>query len=346
MFIEEIDAHDESYVKDSLTKTHQDIINDYSDYDYSIEDCVLVRTTNHFPFGGVIKTPINAYAVAKFLPCGMDEAIKSILETIEEDKREEILNRLKVNQRVLRNTTHFAINGLVSSHMYGNFDSRPFIIIEPLKYHINSESLQSLRVEDTYFDDNIVLSTEATIIIRSDIYNQIKDDDNYKEELSRYRIYTYSGSNEKKAISEVLNKNGYDSFVVNDHGYSNGLYDEKPASKMYSFINQYRKNNNIGSEKHFYSKNREEVVNAMKNEALSIAYRIIEEMCKELHLESEQKELCRIVRKEYYLSKEENEYLKSFILRYGFDNFVKLIERINVEFNQELLEEKNSQKSL
>lgn len=140
----------------------------------------------------------------------------------------------------LRNTIHFTINGLVSSHMYGNFEGRDYIIIEPLKHHINDISLCSLDACDTYFNDDMLLSNEAVLIIKEEKYNEIKDKEEYVETLSKYKMFVYSGKNEQEAVREVLKYLGYDSFVVNDHGYVNGLDGGSAANEMWKFLFELR----------------------------------------------------------------------------------------------------------
>ena len=63
--VEEIVLNEDDVFDDSLTEAHKEYYDEYLgtlDYNYNIDDAVLVRVTEHFPFGGIIKTPENANA--------------------------------------------------------------------------------------------------------------------------------------------------------------------------------------------------------------------------------------------------------------------------------------------
>ena len=48
-----------------IDTTHMEINGDsvdYTDKEYGIEDCILVRTTDIFPMDGIVETPINGNA--------------------------------------------------------------------------------------------------------------------------------------------------------------------------------------------------------------------------------------------------------------------------------------------
>ena len=156
-------------------------------------------------------------------------------------------NEYDVIYETKRTTVHFTINGLVANSPYGNFDY-PFIILEPLKHHINEESLVGLRVEDTYFNDDIALSNESIIMIDESKFDEVKDFINF----DKYKIILYKGDR-IEALKKILNELGYPYFRVCDHGYSEGLDEENDAYKMYMFISEYAEEHNISQDKHFYS---------------------------------------------------------------------------------------------
>lgn len=246
-----------------IDTTNTDVIDDIADHyskQYSIDDCMMVRTTDVFPFDKIVQTPINGNAYG----FGHSSFFKEILiqelkkkypkyfsDDIESKKYSDELNEYNVVFETLRRTVHFTLNGLVGSNAYGNFDDKPFVIFEPLKYHINS-SLKSLRVEDVYFDENQLLSDEAAILISDDVFKKISIDDKYIKDLENFNLYVYKG-NQQTAVASVLNDMGYDSFLVSSNGYVNGL-DDGPANNMWNFTVDFAKQNNISLERHFYSK--------------------------------------------------------------------------------------------
>ena len=176
--------------------------------EYSLEDIVLVRTTDQFPFKKIVETPNHGRATTKgssyILGQEIVEAIRRKYKTVQEKSREafiEEVHQFDVLAKNPRKTIHFAINGLVGSHELGNFEGRAFVIIEPLKHHIEDKSLLSLGACDTYFDDDMILSEDAVVLIEESIYKKIKDDEKYKPTLeSMKKIYVYRGNQKEAAV--------------------------------------------------------------------------------------------------------------------------------------------------
>lgn len=247
------------FIDTTYTEVKGDSV-DYNDKEYTINDCILIRTTDIFPKDGIVQTPINgnAYEFGKSSIIG--EAISKKLKEkhpnyymTEQDgenySRE--LAEFDVCFETCRRTIHFAMNGLVGSTAYGNFDGKPFVIFEPLKYHLD-ESLKSLRVEDVYFDDDMKLSSECSILLEENYLKENSNNLEFLEQLKNFKVYVYHGS-QQSAVSEVLKDLGYDSFLVSSNGYSNGLNDGMAASKMWKFVNNFATENNISLDRHFTS---------------------------------------------------------------------------------------------
>lgn len=233
---------------------------DYIDKKYTINDCVLVRTTDIFPMDGIVETPINGNAYEFGRSSIIGEAIsKKVREKhpnyymTEEagEKYSKELAEFEVCFETCRRTIHFAMNGLVGTTAYGNFDNKPFVIFEPLKYHIDP-SLKCLRVEDVYFDNDMRLSNECSILLEENYLKENSNNLEFLEQLKKFKVYVYCG-NQQAAVSKVLSDLGYDSFLISSNGYSNGLSDGMAASKMWRFINNFATQNNISLDRHFTS---------------------------------------------------------------------------------------------
>ena len=219
---------------------------------YTLDDCVLVRTTNAFPFNHEAHSPLldNAYDFG--LPFYFEFILSSILKEKYPETWEEEIKKYFTYYENLRKTVHFAINGLVPSTMYGNFDFRSFIIIEPLKFHIETPPI-SLRPEDTFFRDKIELSEECALLLKFEEYETIKNDPMYKDELKNYKIIVYKGNNEVQALHNALNILGYDAFMISDHSYT--ITDRnKAAGKMASLLSHIADENDILQSKHRYTR--------------------------------------------------------------------------------------------
>lgn len=310
-------------------------------YNYSLDDLVLVRTTEFFPFDKTILSGKSAHGMVKELP----QEFYSFCRLIEENKTSEekqIINeKLKLVLKVERNTIHFCLNGLVGSHAYGDFSDRPFIIIEPLKYHIDDQNLVTLMPADTFFTDRVVLSDEAVLIIKEEIYDVIKNDPEYQSDLERFKIYVYKGNNEKKAVSDVLNELGYDIFSISSHGYASSMYkcaENEAIHKMNDNIKKIYEEHNIEPIIHFYSKYNEEENRLMCDFEEEIIKRILTAVVQELGLGEDGVKKLDFYYK-YPNDPECKEFINDILIKYGFERLCNLIEKINNETIDELNKE-------
>ena len=229
--------------------------------EYTLDDCILIRTTDAFPFDRIIETPVHGNAFVHGDSYILGDAIADMIRdkypdrSINKEAKENFFKELgetKIASKSYRSTIHFTINGLVTSHLYGNFDNRDYTIFEPLKHHIKDSSLLSLDACDTYFNDDMKLSNEAIILIEKKKYEEIKNKEEYSEVLNNMEVYVYTG-NIEEAVSIILHDYGYDSFIINNHGYVNGLSDNTGANKMWECLDELRKDYNIEVIPHFDS---------------------------------------------------------------------------------------------
>ena len=293
---------------------------------YNINDCVLIRKTGTFPKDNIVETPIHGFAYEFGTSTIIGDALKDKLreQYSDNNKFREELDKYDVYFETYRRTIHFTINGVVADSLYGQF-SYPYAIIEPLKHHVNDSSLKSLRVEDTYFTDDIKSSNESIVLIPEDEAVLLEE----KYGFNGMNIRTYKGSLED-AIKNVLTELGYDFFEVCDHGYRKGLDSGTKDSEMFEFIYEYSKNNGISQERHFYSeinyedreKRQEE---AEKIDELHLKYILDSGLVSE-ELIQKIDELFEIRR--YYKSKF-NELMRQLIDEVGLDNLLALTEQFN-----------------
>lgn len=293
---------------------------------YNINDCVLIRKTSTFPKNNIVETPIHGLAYEFGTSTIIGDALKDKLreQYSDNNKFREVLGKYDVYFETYRRTIHFTINGVVADSLYGQF-TYPYAIIEPLKHHVNDSSLKSLRVEDTYFTDDMKLSNESIVLIPEDEAVLLEE----KYGFNGMNIRTYKGSLED-AIKNVLTELGYDFFEVCDHGYRKGLDSGTKDSEMFEFIHEYSKNNGISQERHFYSeinyedreKRQEE---AEKIDELHLKYILDSGLVSE-ELIQKINELFEIRR--YYKSKF-NELMRQLIDEVGLDNLLVLTEQFN-----------------
>lgn len=226
---------------------------------YDISDLVLVRTTDAFPDDGII----NSKAADNVLV----ETTSLFENSLEKNNYNNCVMPKYFNYR---STIHFCINGLVGNHMLGNFSSRDYFVFD--KFLTQENNILALRSEDTYFKDVYNLSDGAFIAMSSNKFQELSKDLSKVDFFSKYDVFVYDINEDLKTkldsfgnhinieqliVSYILNYKGYPSFLIGDHGYVESLNQDKDAYYMQQFLNKYCTDNNISSEKHYYSEVRE-----------------------------------------------------------------------------------------
>ena len=304
---------------------------------YDINNCVLIRKTTVFPENSIIETPIHGQAygfgsstiLAEAINNKLREKYKNPDEFLQESKKYDVYFE------TYRRTIHFTINGVVANSMYGEFNY-PYAIIEPLKHHIDDESLKGLRVEDTYFTDDINLSDEAIILIPEDEKEVLSQ----KFDLKDLNIHTYTGEIEE-AIKEELQNAGYDFFIVNNHGYRDGLTSGTKDQEMYDFIQKYAQEHNISQERHFYSDiNHEDQMKRLeegeKIDELHLKYILDSGLVNQETIDK----VNSLLKDRRYYKKEFDELMSKVVDEVGLDNLAQLTN----EFNKKMVKERELKK--
>ena len=300
---------------------------------YTINDCVLIRKTGTFPKEGIVETPVHALAYefgkSSIIGDAIYDKLREKYTTIENMTRES--KKYDVYYETYRSTIHFTINGVVADSMYGQF-SYPYAIIEPLKHHIDDESLATLRVEDTYFTDDMKLSDEAILLIPEEEREKLAE----RYDLTGLNIRTYTGELEQ-AIKDELQQAGYDFFDVNDHGYRKGLDSGTKDSEMYNFIYEYCQAHGIPQKRHFYAeinyedreKRQEE---AEKIDELHLRYILDSGLVSEETIDKVNK----LFENRMYYKQDFEELMSQVVDQVGLDKLAELTD----EFNQKMINDR------
>src|SRR3989344_5309681 len=138
-----------------------------------IENLIAVRLTDHFPDKGIVKPASKGL----FLKLSLRTAIKGVLHDLEVEYP--------------RYTLHFSLNHAVSAHTGGDWSSRRFAIILPLKDFI--DKVISISEADTWVLGNMKLPHSAEILMKKTTYNGLE---NIREELSDLRLEILSRKKE------------------------------------------------------------------------------------------------------------------------------------------------------
>lgn len=174
---------------------------------YDENSIMLVRTTSIFPKNRELKTLKESTFIAK---SGMNFIHSAYYYELDRNT----LNQLETYEVYYRSTIHFTENGLVLSHMYGNFENQSFIILEPLKEQLGKSDFRNFAGQDTFVKGSVTLSDKAILIIKSGAYESLKEQ---YPELETFNVILYDGI--KKETKEKYIEDNPDKladFDVND----------------------------------------------------------------------------------------------------------------------------------
>lgn len=207
---------------------------------YDSTDIALVRVTDHLPVDDRIFSLSNVPFVARMNDLA-HEAMLSIFEEqglsyVESKQRAREISPLSTQYR---SSIHFCLNGIVSSHDYGNFDGNPFVIIEPFKHHDKDNNIIAVRGEDTYFEDEITLSDEAIILVDENYADQVLESG-----IDQNKVVFYRGS-QQQAVDIMLARIG----IVPELVGKDYIIESETSEFIRSFI--YEKN--YPMDKHCFS---------------------------------------------------------------------------------------------
>lgn len=208
--------------------------------EYDASDIALVRVTDHLPDDNRLFSLSNVPFVAKM----NDLAHETIASFFEEQGLSYAESKQKAREysplsTQYRSSIHFCLNGPVSSHSYGNFEGNPFVIIEPFKEHEHDSNILAVRGEDTYFQDSVILSDEAIILV----------DENYADRVlysgvDLNKVVFYRG-NQEQAVGVMLTRMG----IVPELVGQNYIIDSDTSDFIRTFIQE----RNYPNDKHCFS---------------------------------------------------------------------------------------------
>lgn len=210
--------------------------------EYLASDIALVRVTSYLPKNGFVSAISNVPFVERMNDVS-HAAVDQILEEqgLTWDDRKDLVRSLTPLSTQYRSSVHFCLNGIVSSHMQGDFEGNPFVIIEPFKYHENDENILAVRGEDTYFKEGLRLSSEAIILVDEKYAQKCLDLD-----IDSKQIIFYRGE-QKQAVDMVLTKMG----IVPELIGKDYIIDSCTSRMIRDFISK----KGYPEDKHCYSEN-------------------------------------------------------------------------------------------
>lgn len=166
------------------------IIENESNFD-KLDDLVLVHKTSYAPTNNEIKTTTNSNAYK-------NQSIKLGNETLD------------INFKLYRNTVHFAVNGEVSSHAWGNWDDCKYAIIIPIR---EVKNINTFNVVDTYTVGNVDISKGYILCPEEQI-------DKVKKDNPDTCVIGYKGTNVNNFANVFITMLGYKQKNMNQSTWS------------------------------------------------------------------------------------------------------------------------------
>lgn len=305
------------------------------------DSIVLTRVTNIFPEGGIIRSKALDYVL---------DDVKKYASVFHKYFEDNDINEPYIKYYSARSTIHFTINSLVSNQNMSNFTDSRYFIFDLFKNHID-DSLISLREEDTFFKDELRLSSDAFICMTKETYNTLNT--KQKEVVNNFKqVFVYDADifgnlnltnnyNANKYLIEetivdlVLEKMGYTSYTLDPDGYK---YNNVMEKNMLSLLEYIREDLDISDIKHFFSEcNKQDSVNFGINieESLKRHFLYIVNNSK---IDKKLKEKLLTHQEEIgsYYSKEIYKLIAELLNKIGKDEYI----RLTLEYNDMLEKER------
>ena len=191
----------------------------------SIDDFVLVRSTDYFPKHRLIET-LDKHTMPQKSTNYFDEELIDLTGNRD-------ISSYDIYNFINSRSIHWTLNGLVGNHAYGTFTGRKYIIIEPFKEHVYDDSLLSIDEADTYFEKDMKLSPNAYILMPLTTYSEILSDKNSKGDLQNFNVAVYDGD-DTIATQMLLQELGYVYGGIGSWGFTldRNTYSEKYCGKL------------------------------------------------------------------------------------------------------------------
>ena len=133
---------------------------------------------------------------------------------------------MATNYEFPRATIHVTLNQVVCSHMYGNWDDAPFVILAPYNSVVEINGTpQQVATEDTWFipnpDTGLVLPDNAFIVMpNDDLLFSIG------EKVATYKTYNFTDAEKEMILSQMsyLDRYYYEGYSENSEKQRHMLY--------------------------------------------------------------------------------------------------------------------------
>lgn len=119
-----------------------------------------------------------------------------------------------------RNTVHFAVNGEVGSHMYGNWDDKKYAVLIPFK-DIPKQEIGSAAPQDTFIVGGVNLTPNSWILVPKGEKEEVQKNN------PQVNVLEYEGKNVSGYADQLIKNLGYKQMSIGPNGWDQDRKSEK-----------------------------------------------------------------------------------------------------------------------
>lgn len=119
-----------------------------------------------------------------------------------------------------RNTVHFAVNGEVGSHMYGNWDDKKYAVLIPFK-DIPKKEIGSAAPQDTFIVGGVNLTPNSWILVPKGEKEEVQKNN------PQVNVLEYEGKNVSGYADQLIKNLGYKQMSIGPNGWDQDRKSEK-----------------------------------------------------------------------------------------------------------------------
>lgn len=236
-----------------------------------INQFAIVRAINIIPFDGIVK-PISqvpyvkkdansqfSYSIQKLSTLSN---LKESLNLYNDDDFQKYYNELYKflpYSSDYNSMISFSISGLVPDDINNTFSNKTCVIIDNLAEQIDKSNFISLAPTDTTISGSLTLSPKAIILIESEKYDSLSDDEKIKlkklqESGIKIEFFKSNPENEnhlQNVVSKILIENDYNSETLTLSRKYHGFLDSSTSEETKESLTSIASQRNISQELYY-----------------------------------------------------------------------------------------------
>ena len=222
------------------------LITKLGDNDYTDDNIKLIITANMFPTDNIVLPAAKESYVYRNHDCSLGVVVRDKIKKvdgIDKYNLEQFSTLKKQSEKYMPyNSKYVSVVYGALNALYPDFYDTNYIIIDSYKKAAINNQFASIATEIVTVKDSIKLSDEAVILINSMKINELKE--KYPQ-LNNMKVITYTGD-ANRALDMYLVSVG----IIPEKLTLDFMVESDTSSKLYSFVRNFCKTNNISNLKY------------------------------------------------------------------------------------------------